>query len=282
MKIIFFGTPKEVVPVLENLTKHFEVVAVVTAPDQKAGRKQLPTPTPVKNFAEKHKIPVLTPQLRDDKTIEHLRNFNPDLFIVAAYGKIIPQDILELPEHGSLNIHPSLLPFYRGPTPIQTTLLNGDEKSGITIMKMDEQMDHGPILQQIPFTLENTDTFDWLMQSKFAQAAQILPSVIDDYVTGKLKPQAQNDSQATYTKMITKKDGYIDLDNPPDPIRLDRMIRAYYTWPTVWTKTMIRNREVVIKFLPKKKLQVEGKNPVGIKDFLNGYPEIREKFEKIV
>jgi methionyl-tRNA formyltransferase len=282
MKIVFFGTPKEVVPVLHNLVKHFEVVAVVTASDQKSGRKQLITPSPVKVFAQEQNIPVLTPQQWNNETMEQLTSHKPDLFVVAAYGKLIPDKILELSKLGAINIHPSLLPKYRGPTPIQTTLLNGDAKSGITFIKMDEKMDHGPILHQIPFTLENTDTFDWLMQSKFAQAGQILPSVIADYISGKLQPQPQDDSQATYTKLISKEDGFFDLKNPPQPEQLDRMIRAFYPWPTAWTKTTINDREVTIKLLPRKKLQVEGKNQVDIKDFLNGYPSMRETIEKLL
>jgi methionyl-tRNA formyltransferase len=282
MKIIFFGTPKEVVPVLENLTKHYEVIAVVTTPDQKSGRKQLLTPSPVKVFAQEHKISVLQPNKLSESVAE-LKELNADLFIVAAYGKIIPNHILELPKFGALNIHPSMLPKYRGSTPIQSTLLNGDETSGITFMKMDAKMDHGPILHQIPFTLEKTDTFEWLMQTKFAQAANVLPHVIDEYVAEKLKSQPQDETQATYTKMVTKEDGFIDLDNPPEPEKLDRMIRAYYPWPTVWTKVQLQNDQTkILKFLPKDMFQLEGKNPVSRKDLFNGYPEIQEKLEKVI
>lgn len=281
MKIIFFGTPQEVIPVLENLTKNFDVVAVVTTPDQKAGRKQLLTPSPVKVFAKDHNIPVLQPE--NNTSLKSLiLNLKSDLFVVAAYGKIIPQDVLELPKHGAINIHPSLLPKYRGSTPIQSVLLNGDTKTGITFMKMDEHMDHGPILHQIPFTLEPTDTFGWLMQSTFAQAGQILPHVIQEYLSGNLEPQPQDDSKAIYTKIIAKEDGHIDLQNPPSSEQLDRMIRAYFPWPTVWTQTKIKNKEVRIKFLPKHQLQVEGKNPMNIKDFLNGYPEMKELITRIL
>jgi len=289
LKIVFFGTPKEVVPVLESLNKNFDVVAVVTTPDQKSGRKQLLTPPTIKVAAQKLGISVLQPE-NNNSLKSLILNLKSDLFVVAAYGKLIPNDILNLPKYGAINIHPSLLPKYRGPTPIQTTLLNGDEKSGITFIKMDEQMDHGPILHQILFTLEKTDTFDWLMQSKFTQAAMILPSVIDDYVTGKIVPQPQDDSKATYTKKITKEDGYIDLSvfetlKPLEienwKLKIARKIRAYYPWPTVWTKVTINNRDAALKFLPDKKLQVEGKNPVNVKDFLNGYPSMRELIGKL-
>lgn len=283
MKIVFFGTPKEVIPVLEILAKHFDVATVVTTPDQKAGRKQLLTATPVKTFAQEQNISVVTPEKFTSETIEHLQNLNPDLFIVAAYGKIIPNDILAIPKYGTINIHPSLLPHYRGPTPLQTALLNGDTNTGITFMQMDKEMDHGPILHQIPVTVEATDTFDWLMQCTFSQAAQILPHIIEEYVSGKMKPHEQDHDKATFTKRITKEDGYIDLSNRDkiNPSEIDRKIRAYYPWPSVWTKIFLRDKEVVIKFLPKNKLQVEGKNPVSMKDFINGYPEMKEKIEKL-
>jgi len=284
MKVVFFGTPKEVVPVLENLTKHFDVIAVVTAPDQKSGRKQLLTLSPIKTFAQQHNISILQPENLLNINSQ-LTTRNPQLFIVAAYGKLIPNEILQIPQYGAINIHPSLLPKYRGSTPIQTALLNGDETSGVTIMKMDEQMDHGPILHQIPFTLEKTDTFEWLMRSTFEQAAQILPLVIENYVAEKIKPQPQEDGKATYTKMITKQDGYIDLSKQEtlNSVEIDRKIRAYYPWPTVWTKWEMPNGQwKIIKFLPGNKLQVEGKNPVSIEDFFNGYPQMREKFSIIL
>jgi len=280
LKIIFFGTPKEVVPVLETLIKYFDVVAVVTVPDQKAGRKQLLTPSPVKVAAQKYKIPVIQPEKLSHIT-SHFSLPASDLFVVAAYGKLIPNEILQLPKLGAINIHPSLLPNYRGPTPIQTTLFNGDQTSGVTFIKMDEEMDHGPILHQMPITLEETDTFDWLMKNMFAQAAEILPHVIEEYVSGKIKPQPQDNEKATYTKIITKQDGYIDLENPPSKDKFDRMVHAYFPWPTVWTKINIKNQEVRIKFLPKNMLQVEGKNLVNVNDFLNGYPEMKEIIRKI-
>lgn len=279
MKITFFGTPKEVVPVLENLTKHFEVVAVVTAPDKTVGRKQILTPPPVKLFAEEHNIPVLQPETLKDTS--HFSLPTSHLYVVAAYGKIIPNEILKLPKHGTINIHPSLLPKYRGATPIQSALLNGDKQSGISFMLMDEKMDHGPILQQIPFTISSTDTFGLLMQSKFTQAAVLLPHIIEEYIAGKRKPQPQDDTQATYTKIITKDDGYIDIDSPPPPEVFDNMVRAFYPWPNVWSKGMVKNKEARIKFLPNKMVQMEGKQPTPLKDFINGYPELKDRIMKL-
>ncbi len=281
MKIIFFGTPTQVIPVLDELTKHHEVVAVVTAPDQKVGRKQLLTPPPVKVFAQEHGIPVLQPEKLSALPLSELEGLNAELFIVAAYGKIIPKKILSIPHHGAINIHPSLLPKYRGPTPIQSTILDGVKKSGISFILMDEQMDHGPLLHQIPFVISPTDTFDWLMHSMFSQAGIILPSVIQNYTDGKTTPQTQDESQATYTKIITRQDGYIDINSPLKPEHIERMTRAYYPWPNAWTIITVKEKEVRIKLLPQNKIQMEGKQPVPLKDFLNGYPDLKEQIMQL-
>ncbi|MBA3724672.1 MAG: methionyl-tRNA formyltransferase [Candidatus Levybacteria bacterium] len=291
MKIIFFGTPTQVIPVLEELTKHHEVVAVVTAPDQKVGRKQLLTPPPVKVFAEKHNIPVLQPEKLTDE-ISQLSTLNSQLYVVAAYGKIIPKKILDIPQYGAINIHPSLLPKYRGSTPIQSTLLDGIKNSGVSFILMDAQMDHGPLLHQIPFAISPTDTFDWLMHNMFSQASIILPSVIQNYTDGKTTAQTQDETQATYTKIITRQDGYIDIDNPPPPDHIERMTRAYYPWPNAWTTVRMKNKELRIKLLPHSShpeldsgspilMQMEGKQPVSLKDFINGYPELQTLIQKL-
>lgn len=282
LKIIFFGTPTQVIPILGELTKHHEVVAVVTAPDQKVGRKQLLTPPPVKVFAQEHNIPVLQPEKLTALNLSEVEGLNSQLFVVAAYGKIIPKKILDIPKYGAINIHPSLLPKYRGSTPIQSTLLDGIKTSGISFILMDEKMDHGPLLHQLPFVISPTDTFDWLMHSMFSQAGIILPSVIQNYTDGKITPQTQDESLATYTKIIIRQDGYIDINNPPKPEHIERMTRAYYPWPNAWTTVRIKNQEARIKFLPENKIQMEGKQPVSLKDFFNGYPELKEDLEKIV
>ena len=279
MKIIFFGTPSFVVPILENLTKHFDVIAVVTAPDRKSGRKQLLTPSPVKVFAEQHNIQVLQPE-NNEEMISQLSSLNAQLNVVAAYGKIMPDTVVSAPEYGSINIHPSLLPKYRGASPIQTTILNGDTQSGITYIKMDDKMDHGPILQTIPYEITPTDTTDFLLQAMFKQSAIILPSIIERYVSGEIKPEAQDDAQASYCKQFSKQDGYIDLLNPPDAKTCERMIRAFYPWPTAWTTVRIPGKDQatskILKFLPERKVQIEGKQPVTLDEFKRGYPTIAE------
>lgn len=282
LKIVFFGTPSFVVPVLENLSKHFHLVGVVTAPDTEQGRKKILTPSPVKIFAEKHRITVLQPDTPDNKLLEDLKEMGADIFVVAAYGKILPQSIIELPPLGSLNIHPSLLPLYRGPSPIQTALLNGDTTTGISIIKMDEKMDHGPIVKQWEVSINPDDTFEKLHFSLFEEASEQLPGIITDYSNEKLVPAPQDENKATYCSMITRESGHFDSDNPPTSQELDRMIRAYYPWPNAWTVVNIKNQSVRIKFLPEQKIQVEGGKPMSVKDIINGHPTLKELITKLL
>lgn len=266
IRIVFWGTPDFVVPVLQNLQQNFQVVGVVTSLDQKVGRKQLLTPSPVKSASEK--LAVFTPQHLDQEVVEKLKELHPDLFVVAAFGQIIPENILQIPKYGSLNIHPSLLPKYRGPSPIQSAILNGDKVSGITIIQMDSKMDHGPIIYTKEIILSEEDNFQTLSKKMFSEAAADLVKIIPDFIAGKIKLRLQDDAIASYCNLIKKEDGYFDLQNPPSQERLERMVRAYYPWPTAWTKWM----EKIVKFLPGKMVQIEGKKPTPLADFLHGYP----------
>ncbi|MDP3941136.1 MAG: methionyl-tRNA formyltransferase [bacterium] len=289
MNVVFFGTPAFVVPVLETLTNQFDVVGVVTAPDVPTGRKKILTPSPVKSFyqryLERHKKQgaIMSDQAFTKKTVTQLSIIRPDLFIVAAYGHLIPEDVLKIPTFGSLNIHPSLLPKYRGPSPIQTAILNGDEETGITIIQMDEKLDHGPIVAQEKVLLGNNDTFETLHFALFQKAAQMLPPATQRYTKQTTDLLPQNDSLASYCKKITKEDGFFDLNNPPSSLILDRMVRAFFPWPTAWTKLVTRSGQwKILKFLPEKKLQIEGGKPMTMKDFLNGYPEMREAIAELL
>ena len=202
-----------------------------------------------------------------------------DLTVVAAYGQILTKIELNASKFGCINVHPSLLPKYRGPSPIQQAILNGDKKTGVTIIKIDEEIDHGPIIYQETLDLSGSDNFDTLSKKMFHRAAEILPQIIEDFISGKVKPVDQNHSKATYCERLTRESGYFPIDSPPDPEKLDRMIRAYYPWPGVWTKwspsakaTGDKNGKIV-KFLPEGKMQMEGKKVLSLKDFLNGYPD---------
>lgn len=199
-----------------------------------------------------------------------------DLLVVAAYGKILTKDELAAPKYGCINIHPSILPKYRGPSPIQSAILNGDKISGITIIKMDEEMDHGSIIYQEEIGFSSSDNFDTLSKKMFQRASEVLPKIIKDFIQNRIKPMPQNDKEAAYCKALKKEDGYFNISNPPPPQKLDRMIRAYYPWPGVWTRQIINGKLSIVKFLPGQKLQVEGGKPMTYKDFLNGYPEAKE------
>ena len=284
LKIIFFGTPLFVVPILEALLEHFDVVGIATTPDVKIGRKKILTGTPVKlayqSYLKKTKRDGLIINSTEftKNTIEQLSNLQPDLFVVAAYGQLIPKKLLDIPKYGSLNIHPSLLPKYRGPSPIQTTILKGESKTGVTIIRMDEKIDHGPIVIREELPLSPHDTFESLHVKLFVFAAEMLPRVIKNYVSGKIKPKPQNHKKATHCEHITRSDGYFSLDNPPDKKTLDRMIRAYHPWPSAWT----RWKGKIVKLLPDKRMQIEGKSATTQKDFFNGHPSAKEVFEPLL
>jgi methionyl-tRNA formyltransferase len=288
MNIIFFGTPAFVTPILEELHNKFIVVGIVTSPDNIEGRKKILTPSPVKQWSNDHGTSevILTPEQFNNKTLQQLKDLKPDMFVVAAYGKILPREVLSIPKYGSVNIHPSLLPKYRGPSPIQTAILNDDEETGVTIIKMDEEVDHGPILAQWSVQISTTDTFESLHTALFQQTAAKLPAIIADYREGKITPAVQNDAEATYCLKITREDGFIDLNKPVDRSLVDRKIRAFYPWPTAWIRLDKdyggqAKKGAILKLLPGGKIQLEGKNTVSKKDFLNGYPQSKELFERL-
>lgn len=183
LKIVFFGAPDFVGPVLKKLEENFEVVEKIRAPQQ-----------------------------FNSETIEQLSVLNPDLFVVASYGQILSSKILKIPGLGAINIHPSLLPKYRGPSPIQTAILNGDKKTGVTFIKMDEEIDHGPIISQFEEPILDSDTFEILAKRLFEKSAEILVTVVNHFAENQTTEE-QDDSKATYTKTLTKQDGYINLNS---------------------------------------------------------------------
>lgn len=252
MKIIFLGTPNYLDPIIETLDKNFDLIKVVRS-----------TSDP----------------------LDSLTHLTPDLLIVASFGKIIPREILEIPKLGAINIHPSKLPKYRGPSPIQSQILDGVTDSAISFILMDNKMDHGPLIFQEPYEIKPEDTFETLLIKMFARSAEILPTLINSLNDEKITPIPQNETEATYCEEIKKADGYFDINNPPDNETLQKMIRAYHPWPGTWTKW----NNKIVKFLPnivipaqagiqkstsneKYLLQMEGKKPIPLKSFLNGYP----------
>ncbi len=239
IKIIFFGTSEFVVPSLETLVKEglpaqagYEIVAVVTNPDEPVGIKKVLSPPPIKIAAQNLGLNILQfPSLK----IENLKLKIPDadVGVVAAYGKIIPAEIINLPRYGILNIHPSLLPKYRGPTPIQTTILNGEKETGVTIIKIDEEVDHGPILESRKWKIESRTKFEELSDALAKLGAELLIKILPDYLAGKITPQPQDHSQATFTKKFTREDAKINWDKTAEEI--DCQIRALNPEPGVWT-----------------------------------------------
>lgn len=224
------GTPSFSLPVLEKLIQanNIDVLAVFSQADKAVGRGKKITQTPTKILALKHQIAVFQPD-KIKLELENIKQLAPDIIIVIAYGKIIPQSILDIPRFGCLNIHASLLPKYRGSSCLQAPILNGDTETGVTIMKLDANMDTGPILRQKSITLNGTETAATLHDKLSEMGAELLMSTIHDYCEGKIKAKAQDDSQASYVSLIKKEDG--KLDPNLDAQILERKIRAFYPWP---------------------------------------------------
>jgi len=211
-----------------------------------------------------------------------------DAGVLASYGKILPAETLAIPKHGILNIHPSLLPKYRGPSPIQAAILAGDKQTGVTIIKIDEKVDHGPIVSQFTENIQADDTTDSLYRRLFTQGAEVLKTILPAYLEDQIKLRPQNHSQATYTKKLTRDDGKINWKKPAD--YNERFIRAMYPWPGAFTLLRPRHRrgfagqakrlKILKAHLEKGKLildqvQLEGKKPVTFKQFQEGYPEAK-------
>ncbi len=214
--------------------KRFSIVAVVTQPDKPKGRDLKLTPSPVKVIAEKLNLPVLQPlKARDEKFISELRELKPDLIVVVAYGQILPQTILDLPTHGCLNVHTSLLPKYRGAAPIQWAIADGKPETGVTIMKMDAGLDTGAILSTRRTPILATDDSQ-ILHDRLAQlGAELLVETIPDFVAGKILPQPQPAEGSTYAAKIKKEDGRIDWHLPAQKIW--NRLRAFTPWPGAFT-----------------------------------------------
>jgi len=278
MSIIFFGNTSYSVIDAKALYNRFGLTAVVTIPDKPIKQNNV-IQSPVKLFAEKHTIPVIEASKLTADIIEKMRQLQPDFLVIADYRLILPQTLLDIPKFAPLNVHHSLLPKYRGTSPVPTAILNGEKISGVTIIRMNTKIDAGDILAQKEYILKPDETAESLLTRLNELGGQAVVEVIENFKN--ITPIRQDTSKATFTSYMTKQDGYIDLKNPPAQEILDRMTRAYYPWPGVWTFLRMKNKEVRIKFLPENKIQVAGKKPQTIKDFFNGYPEGKEFLGKI-
>lgn len=278
MNIIFFGNTKYSVIDAEALHKHFGLTAVVTIPDKEV--KKVIIQSPVKTFAIQNNIRVIEASKLTPDRIEEIKKLNPDFLVVADYGLILPQAVLDIPKIAPLNIHHSLLPKYRGSSPVPMALLAGEKTTGVTIIIMNTKVDDGDIVAQKEYEIQSDDTSETLLTKLNQLGSQAVIDVIEHFE--EITPVKQDISQATFTQYMTKQDGYVDPNNPPTPEKLDLMIRAYYPWPGTWSMVKLNGKDVRMKFLPGNNVQVEGKKLQTVKDFLNGYPEAKQWLEQLL
>jgi methionyl-tRNA formyltransferase len=233
---VFFGTPSFALSPLETLTQGSdEVVAVVTQPDREKGRGRKVIASPVKEVALQKGLSILQPEkVKEVSFQEKLKGFGADLFVVAAYGQILSKTVLSLPKYGAMNIHASLLPKYRGSAPIAWAILNGEKKTGITTMLMDEGMDTGDILLQSEIPIHEDETAETLHDRLAFLGAQLLSETLEKMKRGEIHPTPQDHSKATYAPMLKKEDGQIDWTKGAEEI--DRQVRAFHPWPGAYTE----------------------------------------------
>ncbi len=234
-RVLFYGSPDFAIPTLQALIDSpFRPIAVITQPDARAGRGRSLRPPPIKQLAAAHDIRALQPaKLRDRAAIAQIASLRPDLQIVAAYGQLIPTEILDLPPHGSLNVHASLLPRWRGASPISAAILHGDTETGVSIMLVDEHEDTGEILRQQSTPVDPTENAGELSDRLAQMGAQLLLETIPDWLNGAITPISQDSDRATRARRVKKSQGKIDWQQPADQIA--RHIRAYTPWPAAAT-----------------------------------------------
>lgn len=302
MKVVFMGTPDFAVGTLEAVVgAGHEVAAVVTQPDKPKGRGGVMAMSPVKECALRHGLTVLQPlKARNPEFIDEIRAINPDVIVVVAFGQIIPSEIIHMPKYGCINVHASLLPKYRGASPIQWTVLDGCEYSGVTTMLMDEGIDTGDILETATVKLDERETGGSLFDRLSLVGAKLLVETLDKAEAGQLHPVKQDDSQSSYVRMMDKSFGLMDFTQPVEA--LERKVRALNPWPSafthmdekllkIWDATVIQDNNVKagdygkVKtdgktcfmvacdggYLSVNELQLEGKKRMKVEDFLRGY-----------
>lgn len=300
------GTPEFAGEILSALiNEKYNIISAYTQPDKKIGRKQLLEKSPVKIVAEKNNIPVFTPVRLNVAAISEIEKQKPDIIVVAAYGKILPKAVLDLPEFGAINVHASLLPKYRGASPIQNAILNGETEAGATIMLMGEGIDTGDILSRRTVQINKNETSLELSKKLAGISASLLLKTIPLWLEKKITPRKQNDSMAGYCPMIKREDGKINWNDPAKNIY--NCFRAFHPWPGIFSVWERRGKILRIKLnkisLPEKNnaalktagevvnigkktavatsggfviletVQLEGKPETKIEAFLNGYPD---------
>jgi methionyl-tRNA formyltransferase len=317
LRIIYMGTPQFAVPALEALIAHaapgdllpegYEIVTVITRPDKPAGRGREIVYSPVKQCALQHQIPVWQPgSLKKVANSEALADYKADLFIVAAFGQILPQTVLDQPRYGTLNIHASLLPKYRGADPIAESILQGDKETGTSIMLLDAGVDTGPVLLRRSLEISDDDTTSSLTPKLAEIGAQALLEALPAWIGGSVTPEPQDEQKASHTRMLRKEDGEIDWGRPASVIA--RQVRAYTPWPSAYSywqgkllkvlkaqaQVSVADKEIVpgiagvreiaghrtlvvatsSGILAIQQLQLEGKKAMSAEEFLRGYAQI--------
>ncbi len=286
-RVIFAGTPQPAVLILQSLlnNKKIDLISVLTQKDKPAGRNLSKTAeSPVKTFAQEHNLVVKTPEsLKSDNSLQEIKKSSPDVIIIANYSQIIPQEVIDLPQQGIICFHPSLLPKYRGSTPIQTALLNRGKQTGISFFLIDKEVDHGPIIYQETCSIQPQDLNDSLTDKLYKLGAARINQVLNDYLSGSLKPKPQNHEKATFTQKLTRENGEIN-PTEEDQKEIWTKYRAYYPWPGIWlkwegkrikiTKADYQKHKIVIE-----KIQLEGKKEVTLKEFKNGHPTFDPLFK---
>lgn len=310
LPLIFFGSSNFSIYVLKEFLKKYKPLLVVTLAGKPAGRKLKIQPNPVYLFCLKEKLTIVEIGKKEshynwDNLASDLKLIKPEAGLIASFGKIIPLKIIELFPKGILNIHPSLLPRYRGPNPIRETIIQGDSQTGVTLFIIDELVDHGPILTQETINLNNQESYLELEEKLARLGGKILNEKIEDYLNGKMIPQAQNEAMSSYTSKIEKNNGFLDLND--NFTNWDRKIRAYNPWPgtfiylqpsqkllkifaieklkesdlpkeilkTKFGNFFIFRNELGLRlndaFILLKQVQLEGKKKMSSKEFLNGF-----------
>ncbi|MCD4761433.1 methionyl-tRNA formyltransferase [bacterium] len=262
IKTIFIGTPEFGVNSLKSLIEsgNFIITHVISQPDKKIGRKHTLTHPPIKKIALKNKIPVLQPE-KISSFSDEIKKLAPDLIVVIAYAQIIPGSILDIPRFGCVNVHGSLLPRHRGASCIQGAILSGDKHAGITIMKMDEGLDSGPLIAKEKITIERNDTAGTLYERLSELSGARIVGILNKYIAGNIKPIAQDSSLATNTKLLNKADGKVDWNNRA--AQIDKFVRAMTPWPGAYSKVKIDKKEFGLKFLQVSITNQEANQPPG-------------------
>lgn len=302
LRVVFMGTPEFAIPALDALLNiGCDIIGVYTQPDRRSGRGRRISGSPIKEAAIERRLHVFQPpSLRRDEAARHqLASLRPDLIVVVAYGLFLPADTLEVPPLGALNIHPSLLPRHRGPSPVATAILEGDTVTGVTLMQLDEGMDSGPVIAQRNYSIGAEETADQLTARLFEEGADLLTETIPLWRSGRVRATPQREEEATVTRLLNREDGLIDWTQTADSIA--RQVRAYHPWPGSFTRWNGRQLKVhraeaadapdesepgtVVEIrqgtgvvtgqgvLVLQNVQIEGRQAVETPDFVRGYSD---------